>query len=33
VQESVKTEQFVKIDFWKIVTLRNSKNSELMKVR
>jgi hypothetical protein len=33
VQESVKTEQFVKIDFLKIVTLRKSKNSELIKVR
>ena len=33
VAESVKTEQFVKIDFSKIVTLRNSKNFELMKVR
>ena len=32
VQESVKTEQFVKIDFSKIVTLCNSKNFELMKV-
>ena len=33
VQESVKTEQFVTIDFSKIVTMRNSKNFELMKVR
>ena len=32
VQESVKTEQFVKIDFSKIVTLLKSKNFELMKV-
>ena len=32
VAESVKTEQFVKIDFSKIVTLLKSKNFELMKV-
>ena len=32
VQESVKTEQFVKTDFSKIVTLLKSKNFELMKV-
>ena len=33
VQKSVKTEQFVKTDFSKIVMLRNLKNFELMKVR